>query len=50
MLNRGMDATTLSRILGHSSLVTIHRTYANQTVTDLSDALQRALARELLAP
>jgi integrase/recombinase XerD len=45
MLNRGMDAITLSRILGHSSLVMIQRTYANQTVGDLSDALLRALAQ-----
>jgi integrase/recombinase XerD len=28
MLNRGMDAITLSRILGHSSLTMIRRTYA----------------------
>jgi integrase/recombinase XerD len=45
MLNRGMDAITLSRILGHSSLVMIQRTYANQTVGDLSNALLKALAR-----
>jgi integrase/recombinase XerD len=45
MLNRGMDAITLSRILGHSSLVMIHRTYTHQTAGDLSDALLRALAR-----
>jgi integrase len=44
MLNRGMDAITLSRILGHSSLVMIQRTYANQTVGDLSAALLKALA------
>lgn len=44
MLNRGMDAITLSRILGHSSLHMIQRTYAHQTVSDLSDALLRALA------
>jgi integrase/recombinase XerD len=30
MLNRGMDAITLSRILGHTSLVMIQRTYAHQ--------------------
>jgi len=46
MLNRGMDAVTLSRILGHSSLVMIQRTYANQSAGDLSDALLRALARD----
>jgi site-specific recombinase XerD len=44
MLNRGMDAITLSRILGHSSLVMIQRTYAHQTVGDLCDALLKALA------
>jgi integrase len=43
MLNRGMDAIKLSRILGHSSLAMIQRTYANQTVGDLSDALLRTL-------
>ena len=46
MLNRGMDAITLSRILGHSSLVMIQRTYANQTAADLSEALLRALGRD----
>jgi integrase/recombinase XerD len=46
MLNRGMDAITLSRILGHLSLVMIQRTYANQTAGDLSVALLRALARD----
>jgi integrase/recombinase XerD len=46
MLNRGMDAITLSRILGHSSLVMIQRTYANQTVGDLSNALLKALAQD----
>ena len=46
MLNRGMDAITLSRILGHSSLVMIQRTYAHQTVGDLSHALLRALAEQ----
>ncbi len=30
MLNRGMDAITLSRILGHSSLHLIQRTYAHR--------------------
>ncbi len=46
MLNRGMDAITLSRILGHSSLVMIQRTYVHQTASDLSAALLRALARD----
>jgi integrase/recombinase XerD len=45
MLNAGMDAITLSRILGHSSLVMIQRTYAHQTVADLSEALLKALDR-----
>jgi integrase/recombinase XerD len=45
MLNRGMDAITLSRILGHTSLVMIQRTYAHQTAADLSAALLRALAK-----
>jgi integrase/recombinase XerD len=46
MLNRGMDAITLSRILGHSSLAMIQRTYAHQNVADLSAALLRALLRD----
>lgn len=46
MLNRGMDAITLSRILGHSSLTMIQRTYTHQTVGDLSAALLRALAQD----
>lgn len=46
MLNRQMDPITLSRILGHASLVMIQRTYAHQTAGDLSEALLRALARE----
>ena len=46
MLNRGMDAITLSRILGHTSLAMIQRTYANQSAGDLSEALLRALAKD----
>ncbi|MDQ6771636.1 MAG: tyrosine-type recombinase/integrase [Candidatus Dormibacteraeota bacterium] len=46
MLNRGMDPITLSRILGHSSLVMIQRTYAHQSAGDLSEALMRALAAD----
>jgi integrase/recombinase XerD len=46
MLNRGMDPITLSRILGHSSLLMIQRTYTHQTVGDLSEALLRALATD----
>jgi integrase/recombinase XerC len=46
MLNRGMDSITLSKILGHASLVMIQRTYAHQTAGDLSDALLRALTAE----
>jgi integrase len=46
MLNRGMDSITLSRILGHASLVMIQRTYAHQTAGDLSVALLRALTSD----
>lgn len=46
MLNRGMDPITLSRILGHSSLLMIQRNYAHQNASDLSEALVRALSRE----
>ncbi len=46
MLNRGMDPITLSRILGHSSLLMIQRTYTHQTVGDPSEALLRALATD----
>ncbi|MGI8564801.1 MAG: tyrosine-type recombinase/integrase [Candidatus Dormibacter sp.] len=46
MLNRGMDSITLSRILGHASLVMIQRTYAHQTAGDLSESLLRALTAD----
>jgi integrase len=43
-LTRGMNPLTLAQILGHSSLVMIHKVYAHLSPSDTYDALIKVLA------
>lgn len=45
-LSRGMSPILLADLLGHSSLVMIHRVYAHLTRSDAYDALVSALPTE----
>ena len=45
-LRRGMDPLTVARILGHSSLRMIERTYSHLTVRDAYDAMLTMLAAD----
>ncbi len=45
-INRGMNPIMLAQILGHSSLVMIHRNYARSTPADAHEILARVLSAE----
>lgn len=48
-LSRGMNPILLADLLGHSSLVMIHRVYAHLTPSDAYDAILSALRTERIA-
>jgi integrase len=43
-LNRGMNPIMLAKVLGHTSLVMIQRTYTNLTPADAHELMAKLLA------